>query len=174
MKSELSQSIQETVDQWILLIEELSEQQLKWKPSDTQWSICQVLVHILEETSFYLKQGEEANLQENYLEKSKNDGGEMMFRENAFPNIQIPGDPNSTTQPKSAFTKEELKALYLNTYDQLISLLNESRDKRGKSRHPGLGYFTGLEWCQFAEMHMRHHFRQRDRILAAMKESIHE
>ena len=27
----------------------------------------------------------------------------------------------------------------------------------GKTKHPGLNYFTAKEWLQFAEMHLRHH-----------------
>ena len=34
----------------------------------------------------------------------------------------------------------------------------------GKTRHPGLLYFNAVEWLQFAEMHLRHHFRQKKRI----------
>ncbi|HEV9036934.1 MAG TPA: hypothetical protein VGQ51_09945 [Puia sp.] len=40
----------------------------------------------------------------------------------------------------------------------------------GKTRHPGLHYFNSLEWLQFAEMHMRHHFRQKKRIDACLTE----
>jgi hypothetical protein len=38
----------------------------------------------------------------------------------------------------------------------------------GKTRHPGLLYFSALEWLRFAEMHMRHHFRQKKRIDEAL------
>jgi hypothetical protein len=34
----------------------------------------------------------------------------------------------------------------------------------GKTKHPGLGYFSAHQWLQFAEMHLRHHFRQKRRI----------
>jgi hypothetical protein len=34
----------------------------------------------------------------------------------------------------------------------------------GKTEHPGFLFFTALEWLRFAEMHMRHHLRQKKRI----------
>jgi len=34
----------------------------------------------------------------------------------------------------------------------------------GKSKHPGLGFFSASEWFQFAEMHLRHHLKQKERI----------
>jgi hypothetical protein len=39
---------------------------------------------------------------------------------------------------------------------------------RGKAGHPGLGYFSAAEWLQFAEMHLRHHFRQKERLDVAL------
>jgi hypothetical protein len=33
-----------------------------------------------------------------------------------------------------------------------------------KNKHPGLDYFNANEWLQFAEMHLRHHLRQKKRI----------
>ncbi len=34
----------------------------------------------------------------------------------------------------------------------------------GKSLHPGFRYLAADEWLQLAEMHLRHHFRQKTRI----------
>jgi hypothetical protein len=35
---------------------------------------------------------------------------------------------------------------------------------KGRTRHPGLGYFDAAEWFRFAGMHFRHHARQKKRI----------
>jgi hypothetical protein len=43
-------------------------------------------------------------------------------------------------------------------------LWQKTADARGKSKHPGLGYFTAQEWFQYVEMHMRHHLRQKARL----------
>ncbi|MEJ7682627.1 MAG: hypothetical protein WKG06_33175 [Segetibacter sp.] len=34
---------------------------------------------------------------------------------------------------------------------------------KGKTKHPGLGYFNANEWLQFAEMHFRHHFKTKEK-----------
>jgi hypothetical protein len=34
----------------------------------------------------------------------------------------------------------------------------------GKTKHPGSNYFTAKEWLQFAEIHLRHHLKQKKRI----------
>jgi hypothetical protein len=33
-----------------------------------------------------------------------------------------------------------------------------------ETQHPGLYHFSANEWYQFAEMHFRHHVRQKKRI----------
>jgi hypothetical protein len=50
--------------------------------------------------------------------------------------------------------------------EKLISLIKrvEHCGSTGKTKHPGLGYFDAREWLGFAEMHMRHHIRQKERI----------
>ena len=59
------------------------------------------------------------------------------------------------TRARLLALKDEIKSL-----EEI--LLNHP--KPGKSKHPGLGYFNAQEWFLFAEIHMRHHFRQKARI----------
>ena len=40
----------------------------------------------------------------------------------------------------------------------------ENNKSRGKTKHPGFNYFNAIEWLQFAEMHLRHHLKQKERI----------
>lgn len=169
MKASIDEAIKETVINWIDTIDNLSEKEMTWKPSAAQWSISQVIVHILEESAFYLSQGKLADEDLIHSEESMSESGAAMFEENAFPNVQIPGDPGSTDQPDSSFSKDQLREKMEMLKSDLLQLIHESLNRTGKSGHPGLGYFTAAQWAQFAEMHMRHHFRQRDRILAAMK-----
>jgi hypothetical protein len=43
---------------------------------------------------------------------------------------------------------------------------------KGKTKHPGLNYFTAKEWLQFAGMHLRHHLKQKKRIDDFLKNNI--
>ena len=64
-----------------------------------------------------------------------------------------------------AAKKSCLNAL-LKLKDELnkAAALVSTRSGKGKTKHPGLHYFTAREWLQFADMHMRHHLRQKKRI----------
>jgi hypothetical protein len=50
----------------------------------------------------------------------------------------------------------------------VATLISESQFN-GKTKHPGLGYFSAKEWLQFANMHFRHHLRQKKRIDVFLK-----
>ena len=39
----------------------------------------------------------------------------------------------------------------------------------GKSQHPGIQSLNPPEWLRYAEMHMRHHLKQKSRIDAFLK-----
>jgi hypothetical protein len=88
-----------------------------------------------------------------------------MLLNNAFPDIQMEGPPDNdfTTQPKSK--KEIIDALKRQKAEiAIIAGQIETTKFKGKTKHPGLQYFNANEWFQFAEMHLRHHLRQKSRI----------
>lgn len=45
-----------------------------------------------------------------------------------------------------------------------VEILISKSSFKGKTKHPGLGYFNASEWLRFAEMHFRHHLKQKKRI----------
>lgn len=88
-----------------------------------------------------------------------------MFERNAFPDAAIQGPATNTYIPQPQ-SKEELGrqlAVIKTEVDALFRDLDPAVST-GKTRHPGLHFFSALEWLQFAEMHMRHHLHQKKRI----------
>ncbi len=82
-----------------------------------------------------------------------------MFLNNEFPDIKIVGSPSTdnTRQP----SKEELVEHFMNLRAQLEVIEDDflRAPSRGKTRHPGLKYFSALEWLKFSEMHLRQKIR---------------
>ena len=88
-----------------------------------------------------------------------------MLLNNDFPDEMLEGPRNAyMPQPES---KEQLMTDLLNLKTKMnnaATLISES-PFHGKTRHPGiLNYFSANEWLQFADMHLRHHLRQKKRI----------
>ncbi len=165
-----SNKLHDTIDDWISALQDYSFDQLLISPGAGSWSLGQVFVHLLTDTSYYISQVEYC------LSHDENAAGEMtgfaktLFANNAFPDEKIKGDPASSGEVTMPAGKAELIDQMKRLKAQLDYLDNKVADRActGKTRHPGLGYFNAREWLQFAEMHLRHHLRQKKRIEEAL------
>lgn len=160
----------ETLDSWINEISLKTFDQLCAKPSPTSWSLGQLGMHLIEATTYYLDQVNIClSTGDNALEDMSSEA-KVMFDDNEFPHEVIEGPPSNadTPQPES---KEELLRGLLKLKEEIgrIEKLISISLSKGKTKHPGLRYFNAKEWFQFAEMHFRHHLRQKKRIEAFLK-----
>lgn len=160
-----------TIDNWLKELDNYSFEQLMIKPADDSWSLGQVYIHLIEATDYFLKQVETClktneNENENCLPAAR-----QMFINDALPDMRLNGPPSNakTAQPAS---KEQLQKGLLNLKEEIkrIESIKHNNTFKGKTKHFGLQYFNADEWLQFAEMHFRHHERQRQRIEGFLKE----
>jgi hypothetical protein len=161
----LAEAVNHTLDIWIRSLDRYSFDQLLSKPSPNRWSIGQVYMHLIENTDYFFEQVRICTSANDDSDKEMSTEGKTMFSNNSFPDEQIEGPPEnlSTPQPES---KEQLLRSFLALKEELnrIASLTAENQFKGKTRHPGLNYFNALEWLQFADMHLRHHLRQKNRI----------
>jgi len=155
-----------TVDIYITQLQPYDHAELYLKPNKSSWSIGQLYMHLLEETYWYFEQiqlclGNSDHARETMSEKAKE-----IFRNNGFPNEIIKGDPFISDQIAQPSDKKHLieKFEKLKSDAYVIWDSIESATQFGKRKHPGLEFFGPKEWFQYAEMHMRHHLRQKQRI----------
>lgn len=166
----LNNNFDKLIDRWIEELEQKSFARICAKPSPTSWSLGQVGMHLLEATRHYL---EEVSI---CLSNDSNEGKEMspnaksMFNNNEFPDERIEGPPSNDDTPQPG-TREELIAdlRALKAEIDASAILISTSTRKGKTKHPGLHYFSAREWFQFAEMHFRHHTRQKKRIEEFLK-----
>ena len=160
----------DTLDIWIKSLEQSSAAQLFAKPAANSWSLGQVYMHLIEATNFYLEQIHICLETRDHLLEKMTPAAEILFRNNRFPDEIIEGPPSNDDTPQP-ISKEVLMQDLLQlkaTINRLGILISES-PVQGKTKHPGLHYFNAAEWFQFAEMHFRHHLRQKERIDAFLK-----
>jgi hypothetical protein len=157
-----------TIDTWIAVAASLPFEDLCRKPSPEEWSLGQVCVHIVEETTFYIGQMNLCLLSDLNQTEGMNARGKMIFSGNAFPDERIKSDLHISYYVPQPVEKGELTAILLKLKSDLdeIGVRIAHSPSKGKTPHPGLGYFTAEEWFRYADMHMRHHFRQKARLLA--------
>jgi hypothetical protein len=158
-----------TIQKWIDAIDDYTLEMLKQAPGPDSWSLGQVYRHILDDTEWFIGQMREALGTSENGDKEMHAHAQWMFANNTFPDRQIQGPATNRFIPQPA-SKEELRQRLLAIRDEVVLLFGnpDTVQATGKTQHPGLLYFSAGEWLQFAEMHMRHHLRQKERIDAVL------
>jgi hypothetical protein len=159
------QSLEETLNIWIESLKGYTYHQLIQKPSATGWSLGQVYMHILEATDFYLDQARICTSNNDNESETCSANAVAMFTQDSFPNEIIEGPPENalTAQPLNITQLEAGLAVLKNNIADVARKIKATHF-RGKTKHPGLLYFSASQWMQFAEMHCRHHLRQKNKI----------
>ena len=153
-----------TLDLWIEALADYSWEELCLVPAPGSWSLGQLYGHLLEDTDFYRTQIQQCGCTSAHSQEEATAEGRALLAADDFPE-RLRGGPSNdqVAQPPG---KETL----LRDLQRLRSAMQQAAQDlqhcsyRGKTPHPGLGYFSGEEWLQFAEMHLRHHLRQKQRI----------
>jgi DinB superfamily len=164
------EALNDTIIQWRKELENYRLDQLCAKPSPTAWSLGQLYRHLIEDTYFYLEQATIAASTEEHRFEEASAKAKGMFLENGFPDEQIEGAPDNAFIPQPE-SKQQLMNDLMDLKDAIrnVGLMISASPIKGKSKHPGLGYFSAQEWIQFADMHFRHHLRQKKRIDAFLR-----
>ena len=164
---DLIKRFSQTMATWKQQLKRYSYQELCTQPDPESWSIGQVVLHLIEETNWYMDQLSVCLESDENKEEAPTDNFKNWLAQNGFPNKRFKGPADLPTPPQPG-SKEAL----LDQFNDLISRVRnmgkliEETESVGRAPHPGHGYLNAREWFQYAEMHMRHHFRQKDRIEA--------
>lgn len=159
------QQFNKTIEQWITYLNDYTLEMLCHQPQLESWSLGQLYVHIIDDTRYFVDQMKAALADDIHSEKEMHADARIMFANNAFPDMRLTG-PSTDQDIRQPQSKEEVEQ-GLTAIKAEVSTLYTYFDfshATGKSAHPGFDFFTAAEWLQFAEMHMRHHFRQKQRI----------
>lgn len=135
------------------------------KPSLKSWSLGQLYIHLINDTNFYIGQIKICISTNENISKEECAAAKVLFLNNGFPDEVIEGAPSNSLIPQPD-DRAQLKAGIIKFKDDInnVAALHSKSRYNGKSKHPGLGFFTADQWLQFAEMHLRHHLKQKKRI----------
>jgi uncharacterized protein YfeS len=161
----LLNSFNGTIQEWIDFLDDYTLGMLCQKPDDKSWSLGQVYTHITDDTAWFVEQMAAAMQTNANSEKEMHENARVMLQNNSFPDMMIEG-PATGTYIKQPENKDEVRQKLLAIKTEINKLYSSFDPSKaiGKTRHPGLLYFNTLDWLQFAEMHLRHHLRQKKRI----------
>ena len=153
------------IDTWIMELDHYKLTELRAKPSPRSWSLGQVYLHLIKNTWYYIEQIKICLSANDNLDKEASPEAIAMFRNNEFPDAILEGPDTNVVIPQPQ-SKEELKNSLLHLKDEMnnVHILVSNNLYQSKTKHPGLDFFSANNWLQFAEMHFRHHLRQKKRI----------
>lgn len=163
-------SFNKTIDEWTNALQRYSWEDLTAKQTPSTWSLGQLYNHLISETKYYISRIDFCISSNRYANKEMTAEGQAMFRNNSFPDERLTGPPSNDRIPQPG-DKQILTSQFIQLKQDMndrASIMEKSKF-RGKSKHPGLDYFTAAEWIQFADMHMRHHLKQKKRIEEYLK-----
>ena len=155
----------ETIDVWIDKLKYCNYHQLCLRPNIDSWSLGQVYEHLINDTKYYFQQIKECVASNENEFQEMTDFAKEWFQNNSFPNTKMVGPPNIEAPPNPD-SKEQL----LDDLNKLKFAMNEigieilKTSYKGKTKHPAFQYFNSVEWFQYAEMHFRHHLKQKEQI----------
>ncbi len=153
------------IDGWLAALAHYSLQQLRAQPAPHSWPVGQVYMHLIADTTFFTRQIKLCAATSDHRIEVTSPAAETMFRNDGFPDQVIEGAPANAYLPQPSG-----KAQLTNQLPRLKEDMNNAAMLiagsrcRGKTKHPGPGCFNAAQWLQFAEMHLRHHLRQKKRI----------
>lgn len=161
----LREEINQTIDGWIKALDQYTLSELRIKPFPASWSLGQAYFHLINNTWHYVEEAKICSSSDDHMHEQALPEGAAMLANNEFPDTIIEG-PDTNADISQPNSKEELRNALSKIKDELCNLavLILNSPHRGKTRHPGLGYFSANDWLQFADMHFRHHLRQKRRI----------
>lgn len=168
----LIENFNRTIDIWIKALEQYDLVQLCTKPSPTSWSLEQLYLHLIADTNFYIEQIKICASSNDHAAEEASSFCKTMLLNNDFPDQMLEGAPGNAHIPQPADKAQLLNDLInLKTEMDSVAAITSESAFNGKAKHPGFNYLSANEWLQLAEMHFRHHLRQKKRIDAFLKMS---
>ena len=165
------ESFNQTIDGWITALDKYSFGQLCAKPSPDGWSLGQVYMHLISETTYFLQQVKICSSNNDNAAEAMSPVAKIFFDNNELPDAIIEGPPTNAGTPQPPGKEALMQSmLSLKAEFNKAAILVAANTCKGKTKHPGLHYFNAEEWLRFADMHLRHHKRQQQRIEQFFKE----
>lgn len=167
---EALQRFEETALHYIHVLDQFSLDQLKQKPSENEWSIGQMVQHLISSALYMqLRNMEQCLMPSEELQVSpvgKTEIGAALFAQGSFPPIRIQVPPSPQYTPDQPESKEVL-IQGLHTVIQRMKEAEPTLEKAPKQNtvtHPSFGGLCAEEWFLLVEMHYRHHLLQLDHL----------
>ena len=164
----LEQQTNEAIDYWIEEYKRYDFEKILRKPSENEWSMGQVGIHLwMSAKGFFFKNAEKC-LSKDGTEKgkSKKFAAHLIFTFKMLPPVKYEMPKQVAVVPKQPESKEQLIGKLEEIKRMSADYIHRipQSDPELKTKHPFLGWLNTAEWITLCNIHCRHHVRQKKRI----------
>jgi len=163
---------EETANHYRQELDHFSLEQLTRQPSENEWSLGQMIQHLINSALYMQLRNVELCMTANGNDADpaavKTEAGMALFEQGSFPPVRIQVPPSPQYTPEQPASKEHL-VQGLNMVIQRMREVEPTLDQVYPSHtvaHPRFGAMNATEWYLLIEMHYRHHLLQLDRLKA--------
>jgi hypothetical protein len=182
---EALQQVEQTTEEYVRELESLSMEQLSWKPGESEWSIGQVIQHLIQ-TAHGMQLGNVASCMGEgaatpaalptsqatnaaavtpFAPAGKTQVGEAIFAMGELPPIRVQVPPSAQYTPLQPESKEQLVQGLQSVIDRMQVIEPTLVHSPATTvPHPRFGGLNAQEWFVLVGMHYRHHLRQLERL----------
>ena len=160
---------------WLYDLEQYTNQQIQIRPSKNSWSLSELYDHIIKVAlTAQIPHYKKSLTKERKLGTPKNILGYVLFNIGYLPKTKIvmekfPKELVVKFTPERK-NKEELIIdfrVFIKEVNDLKSTLLTTNSK-DRHYHPKFGTINAVDWFSLLEIHLRHHERQKKRIIEAL------
>jgi len=164
----LEKQTHQAIDYWIDEYKRYDFDKILTKPSENEWSLGQVGIHLwMSAKGFFFKNAEKCLSKEGTEKgKGKKLGAHIIFTFKIMPPVRYEMPKQVAVVPKQPESKEQMIA----KLEEIKKMASEyihripQSDPELKIKHPFLGWLNTAEWITLCNIHCRHHIRQKERI----------
>jgi hypothetical protein len=168
--TETLQRFEEVMNHYLEELNGFSMEQLKRQPSENEWSIGQMYLHLINATrNMHLRNIDLCMTQNEGSvgpQGEKTEDGQAVFEQGSFPPVRIHVPPSPQYTPLQPESKDQL-VQGLNVVMQKMKEIEPTIDNaplQNTVAHPRFGGLNAKEWFKLIEMHYRHHLLQKERL----------
>ncbi|MFS0554939.1 DinB family protein [Brevibacillus sp. 179-C9.3 HS] len=167
---EILNKFEDVTNHYLHELEGFSMEQLLQKPSEDEWSIGQMYLHLIQ-SARYMQLGSVEKCRQGgpavaEAGSCKTEIGQAIFAQGSLPpvRVKVPASPAYT--PAQPDSKEQLRDGLNGVLAQMKELEPTLDDipAQHTAPHPAFGDLTAKEWFAIVEMHYRHHLLQLNRL----------
>lgn len=168
--AETLQQFEKIANHYLHELDNFSLEQLKRQPNEDQWSLGQMVQHLINSALYMQLRNIELCMTQTadsiVSSEEMTREGAAVFEQGSFPPLRIHVPPSPQYTPKQPDSIEQL-IQGLNTVIQRMKEIEPMLGKASKQHkvsHPRFGALDANEWFQLIEMHYRHHLLQMVRL----------